>query len=340
MDQEQEFLQSLSGLRDQLLDILKDYWIFSIPYSLGEVAIAGALAKSFKQQYGGPLAFLVDPAKMGVAQLFADQVDVAVPVPMHLLRNLNRRGFLSPETFRRGSVQDVYEIHGAKLNFVSLVTLRNQHPDRGLPVTDVFRFAMRLPWEAPLHPGRPDKEALEQAERIAASVGMEPGNSVILFPGNNTNLPAPSVFWKRVAKEAAAAGKRVFVNVSGAALLPDDLDVPGIPVELNDIPQAIALCEIAGRIVAGSNGFLMTALLTETRFGLDVILTDAFDPTASGRHYQPMPIRSGSLFLQAPEIKEDIDRPYREWEVPSSVDTESIAVELVRAWSAGNGSPS
>lgn len=70
MDQEQEFLQSLSGLRDQLLDVLKDYWIFSIPYSLGEVAIAGALAKSFKQQYGGPLAFLVDPAKMGVAQLF------------------------------------------------------------------------------------------------------------------------------------------------------------------------------------------------------------------------------------------------------------------------------
>ena len=340
MDQEQEFLQSLSGLRDQLLDVLKDYWIFSIPYSLGEVAIAGALAKSFKQQYGGPLAFLVDPAKMGVAQLFADQVDVAVPVPMHLLRNLNRLGFLSPETFRRGSVQDVFEIHGAKLNFVSLFTLRNQHPDRGLPVTDVFRFAMRLPWEAPLHPGRPDKEALEQAERIAASVGMEPGNSVILFPGNNTNVPAPSVFWRRVANEAAAVGKRVFVNVSGAAFLPDDLDIPGISVELNDIPQAIAFCEIAGRVIAGSNGFLMTALLTESSFGLDVILTDAFDPTGTGRCFQPMPIRSGSLFLHAPEVTEDIDRPYREWEVPTSVDTETIAVELVRAWSAGSGSPS
>lgn len=331
MSEEQELLQSLTGLRDQILDQLRDYWMLSVPYSLGEVAIVAAFAKAFKQQHGGALILLVDPAKFGVVKLFSDDTDGALQIPMGVLRGLRTRGLIGPEVFRPGTIHDVYHLNDAKLNLISLIDLRNQKPDRGLSNLDALRFSMRLPWEAKLSRGRPGPEAIQAAQEIAARVGMEPGNSVILFPGNNTNQPAPSEFWKQVATKARESGRKVFVNISGAAFLPPDLDIPGAAIELDDIPSAIATCAIAGRIVSGANGFVMTSLLTETDFGLDVILTDAYDPVGTGV-FQSLPIHSGSLRINAPDLLEDLTRPYREWAITSATDLEDTAVQMTSAW--------
>lgn len=339
MSEEDEILESLKGLRDQILNSLERYWIFSVPYSLGEVAIVAAFSRAFKLTHGGNLALLVDPAKLGVLQMFSDYLDGAIQVPIRILRELRTRGLLGPETFKPGVIQDVYVLHDAKLDLLALSELRGQRPDRGLPLMDLFRFAMRLPWDASVQLGRPGPEAVEQANRISREVGIEPGNSVILFLGNNTNRPAPSAFWRRVASEAMNRGKRVFINISGAAFLPEDLNIPGTRIELTDVPTAIAVCDIAGQMVAGSNGFVATSLLTATTFGLDVILTDSFDPTGTGQGFRPMHPQAGSLFKHAPELLEGASRPYREWEVTDAAEMDAVALRLVDAWRT-SGAPS
>jgi hypothetical protein len=149
--------------------------------------------------------------------------------------------------------------------------------------------------------------------RYAKVNRIEPGNSVIFFTGNNTNKPASAKFWNLLSRAYEEAGKKVFYNMHGGLFQPEGLDIRGTQIHLTT-NLAVAICEIAGHMISGSNGLVALGLLSNTKFNMDVILTDSYDPTGTG-NFVPLNPSAGSHLLVMPELFNSSVRAYREWEV-------------------------
>lgn len=102
----------------------------------------------------------------------------------------------------------------------------------------------------------------------------------------------------------------------GGLFQPNGLDIDGTQIHLTT-NLAVAICEIAGHMVSGSNGLVALGLLSNTTFNMDVILTDGYDPMGVG-NFIPLNPNAGSHFLVMPELFPAISRRYREWLVTDS----------------------
>jgi hypothetical protein len=155
-------------------------------------------------------------------------------------------------------------------------------------------------------------EALNtSALEFAAVHGVDPKNSVILFPGNNTNKPASAEFWNALSNTCAKAGKKVFYSLSGAYFKPENLDIQGVQLDMSP-GLAVAVCDIAGHMVSGSNGLMILSLLTHSTFSMDVLLTDGTD-VVGNFVFTPVDPMSSSTFRCIPELVTDMPRRYAEW---------------------------
>ena len=97
----------------------------------------------------------------------------------------------------------------------------------------------------------------------------------------------------------------------GGLFQPEGLDIRGTQIHLTT-NLAVAICEIAGHMVAGSNGLVALGLLSNTGFDMDIVLTDGYDPTGVG-NFVPLIPSAGSHILVMPELVTNISRSYREW---------------------------
>lgn len=315
MDELEQLVTQLTVLREQIVSGCEDHWILMVPSSIGELATVCALLPAFRAHHGGKICIVADRGKSHVLKLFADQIDTVKFVPLASMRALSTYRAIDPLAFRVGVPQNLWINQNGDGRGLALHDLFISDPSRGgLKFLDMYRYAMRLPWDAPISRGNINVDLSNESKRYADFYDIDSGNSVIFFTGNNTNKPAPALFWNDLSRKFNSAGKKVFFNLNGGLFQPNGLDIEGTQIHLST-SLAIGVCEIAGHMVSCSNGLLILALLTDTNFDLDILLTDGHDPTGVG-NFIPLNPRAGSISsIGGPEMLQFTNRRYREWTV-------------------------
>lgn len=313
MDELEQLITQLTNLRDQIVSGCEDHWILMVPSSIGELATVCALLPAFRAHHGGKVCIVADSGKRHVLKLFTDQIDAIKFVPLASMRALSTYRIINPLDFRVGVPQNLWINQNGDGRGLALHDLYTNDPSRGgLKFMDMYRYAMRLPWTAPISPGSINVDLANESQKYAELYGIDKGNSVIFFTGNNTNKPAPALFWNDLSRKFSASGKKVFFNMNGGLFQPNGIDIDGNQIHLST-SLAIGVCEIAGHMVSCSNGLLILALLTNTNFDLDILLTDGHDPTGVG-NFIPLNPRAGSISsIGGSELISDVNRRYREW---------------------------
>lgn len=321
--------ERLANFKAALVNGVEDCWIFMVPSSLGEVTAVCALSAAFKARYGGRICLVADKSRESIFHLFGD-VDLMKFADMHSMRLLSSAGAIDPLRFEVGHPQNLWVNQNRCGRGFSLHQLFINEPGRGgLSFMDMMRYTMNLPWDAAITKGTLGELLKASAAELAAAHGVEPGNSVILFPGNNTNKPASAAFWNTIARDCEAAGKKVFHCLTGANFKPEGLELRGTAL---DMPPglAVAVSEIAGHVVSGSNGLVTLSLMTETTFGIDVVLTDGTD-IIGDFVFAPVAPTWSSTFRFCPELVTDLTRRYAEWPLDANADAAAVGSDVARA---------
>jgi hypothetical protein len=286
-------------------------WIFMAPSSIGEVASICTFTRDFKRIYGGKISMVVHRNHASVPRFFSEYVDSVQTASTVLMRKLTSEKLINPMQFSPGMPVCLWanQMHEGRL--LELHRLYVTECGRGgLSFFDMHRYIMRLPWSAQITRGRIDSELSFVAEKYCAQHGIERGKSVIFFPGNNTNLPAPAYLWQSMAKKFTARGIKVFQCTSGAQILPLSLD-HSLP-SLDMTPGlAVAVSKFAGHVVTGSNGLLLLSLLVSGQCKFDVFLTEGVCTDKPGIFQKANPLL-GSHRMVAPEVLNGVET-YREW---------------------------
>lgn len=330
MDELAVLQERLVSLRAAIINGCEDCWIFLVPSSLGEMSAVCALSAAFKARYGGRICIVADQSRESAFHLFGD-VDLMKFLDMHSMRALSSYGVLDPLKFEVGYPQNLWVNQNRCGRSLTLHDLFISQPGRGgLSFLDMMRYAMNLPWDSEVSKGVIGDELQASAWEFAAAHGVDPKNSVVLFPGNNTNKPASAEFWNALSRAYTNSGRKVFYVLSGAYFKPEDLDIQGVQL---DMPPglAVAVCEIAGHMVSGANGLMILSLLTHSTFSMDVVLTDGIDVTGDFV-FVPADPMSSSTFRCIPELVSDLSRRYVEWVVDGkSRSVTEIANDMARA---------
>jgi len=328
MDELEQLVTQLTVLRDQIVSGCEDHWILMVPSSIGELATVCSLLPAFRAHHGGKICMVIDSGKRDVLKLFTVHIDTIKFVPLAAMRALSTYRIINPLDFRIGVPQNLWiKQNGDGRGFALHELFRSQPGRGGLSFPDLMRYAMNLHWDAPIVRGNLGPDVRAEAMRYAQVHKIEPGNSVIFFTGNNTNKPAAAEFWSMLSQAYEAEGKKVFFNMHGGLFQPAGLDIRGTQIQLN-ADLAVAVCEVAGHMITGSNGLVGLSLLTNTSFEMNVLLTDGFDPTGVG-NFLPLDPQVGSTASGAPEWVAGLSRSFREWVVSDHQDGFAALVESI-----------
>ncbi len=292
-----------------------DGWILCIPSSIGEVACTLSLLDAFREAHGGPIRIAVHRNHLSVCQLFSEKFDSHIGVSTMIVRDLVTTGQILTTSFSRGSPICVWAncIHDG--HFSRLYTLHETRAGRGgLSLFDSHRYMMRLSWESRISRGRINVNLRSKALHYCQINNIDAGNSVIFFPGNNTNKPTSILLWRRLAENFRRQRKKVFICIAGARLVPDGVDNLGPQLNM-DAALAVAVIDIAGHVVAGGNGLAFLTMLTESQSQIDIFLPEAIIDEKSKSYKNVHPF-VGSARLNALEALTS-DRVIREWDLSS-----------------------
>jgi hypothetical protein len=337
MDDAPNAEERLAAFKSSLIKGCEDHWIFMVPSSLGEVATVCALSGAFKQKFGGKVCIVAADNRRTLYYMFRHNIDAMRFAPKNVMRALSASKLLDPLRFEVGYPQNLWVNQNRDGRSLALHELFIEHPARGgLSFPDLIRYALNLNWDAKISQGIVHSELSEAAWKLASDHGLEPNNSVVLFPGNNTNKPAGASFWNALSRSYVAAGKKVFYCLTGAYTTPANLDIPGVELKMNP-GLALAVSEVAGHMVTGANGLMFLSLLTRSSFAMDVVLTDGKVAPGQGALMPADPALS-STFRCAPELVTGISRRYAEWVVRSAEDPRPVVQAMARAASGSEAS--
>lgn len=326
--------EQLASFKSTLMKGLEDHWILMVPSSLGEVSTVCAFAGAFKKKYGGKVCIVAADNRRSMFYMFSHSIDAMKFAPKNAMRALSNSRLLDRTRFEIGYPQNMWANQNGDGRSFGLHQLYINQPGRGgLSFPDLIRYIMNLDWDAPMSLGVIRPEIHNPAMDLAAKHGVEQGNSVILFPGNNSNKPAGARFWNALSRAYVAAGKKVFYCLTGSYARPANLDIPGEELDLTP-GVAVALCEIAGHMVSGSNGLLHLSLLTQATFEIDAILTDGVDGVGKFAFTEIDPYLTSTL-RASPELVRNLTRRYAEWVYQEQISIEPLIADMVAAAAQG-----
>lgn len=236
-------------------------WILMVPNSIGEVATVCSLAKSFVERHGHGITLVIRDTHNYIASMYPGRFNKVINASLDLMRELSSFGLIPPNHFDIDFPFNTWPLQYGDGRLLRLVEHHDHGGGRGgLTFTDLYRHLLRLDWNAPLERATLTPEMRIQADQIARTFGLDPGRSVILFPGNNTSAPAPYAFWIAVAEAYRSRGFKVFTNAVGADFLPGDMPIPGTQALNLSGDMALAVSELAGHMVIGCNGLVVLSL--------------------------------------------------------------------------------
>jgi hypothetical protein len=236
-------------------------WIIMNPASIGDTATVCALAHEFVKHHGHGITMIVPPDHIAVTNMFPNRflrvLTADRPTMLSIINNFIDANRFDLDVPFCGHPYDHGDCRGDELFYLF------KYPGRGgISLTDLFRYMLRLPWDAQIERPTilPDWDA--EALRLAESIGMPIGKSVLLFPANSSPHPRfPDVFWETLATRLADNGQRVFTNMKGGNFRPDTMPIVGTtPVEV-PIHLALSLVQLAGRTICSAHGMQYLQLL-------------------------------------------------------------------------------
>lgn len=248
-------------LLEQIRDPNRRSWIFLNAASIGDTATNCAIAQAFVKQHGHAITLVVPPDHLPIAQMYPNRF-LRIHTAERGLVNMIANKYLDPLRFEIDVpiYPHPYVAGDCRLHDLQYLS---KYPGRGgMTQTDMIRHLLRLPWDAqyerPTVPAQWDAEA----EEIAKQIGMPKGESVILFPANNSPHPQfPDVFWETVAARLTQRGLKVFCNMRGGTYRPNTMPIAGTtPIDVQ-MHQGLSLVNYAGRIVSSATGMQLLVLM-------------------------------------------------------------------------------
>ncbi len=290
-------------------------WILMVPNSIGEVAIVCGFAKAFTETHGHGITLVTTDVHKNIASFYPGRFNAAFTMPMELMRDLSNYGVIHPNDFILDTPFNTWPEQSGDGRLYEIHTLLASGQGRGgLSLLDMYRYVLRLDWNAPVEKGLINPELRSAALKYCEDHGITEGKSVILFPGSNTNKPASGLFWETLSDSYRSAGLDVYVNYAGAALRPDVKSELGTELAL-PIDLAIAVSEYAGNIVTASSGLPTLALMVGLQCNINVILPNQ-SWTNALNNFKPINSILGSNLLVIPEVALNHES-YYEWDVQS-----------------------
>jgi hypothetical protein len=251
-------------------------WILMVPNSSGETALICGFAKSFAEKHGFGITLVIRDVHNPIASMYPGRFNAVMNLPFDAMRDFTTYGLIPPNHFDVDFPFNTWPLQYGDRRLYNIFDLMEKPGGRGgLSLTDLYRHVLRLDWDAPIERATLPMEARLQAMKLMTSHDIEPGNSVILFPGNNTNAPAPYAFWTAVTEAYQKKGMQVFTNTAGATFVPGQLPIPGTRALNLGLDTALALSEYAGHMIIGCNGLVILSLLAGIKCRIDSVITDS-----------------------------------------------------------------
>jgi hypothetical protein len=313
-----EYDHMLANLRDPT----QRSWIILNPTSIGDTATVCALAAAFVKKHGYGITMVIPPDHLPVVQMFPNRfLRVLTADRAAMISMLD--SYIAPARFELDvpfCAHPYYLGDGRS----DEITYLFKYPGRGgLNVTDMYRYLLRLPWDAPLERPVIPTEWEQEALLLADSVGMEIGKSITLFPANSSEHPQfPDVFWETLAARATDNGYKVFTNMKGGNFRPKTMPIVGTtPIDV-PVHLGLPLVNLAGRTISGAHGMQYLQLLGGRFKQMTVTLpvhANFDDFNLNGRMYSPT---AGLAQFMCPELC--LGKPYSEFIVPFDAPDEEL----------------
>jgi hypothetical protein len=249
------------NLLEKLRDPQRRSWIMLNPTSIGDTAIACSLAAAFVRHHGHGITMVVPPDHAPITRMFPDRflrvLTMDRPAMMYLLNN-----FVDPNRLELDLPFCAHSYDHGDCRNDQLMYLYKFPGRGGLSMTDMLRYLLRLPWDARLDRPELPAEWIAEAHALAASVGMERGRSVTLFPANSSPIAQfPDALWANVVQQLNERGYKVFCNMRGGNFRPQTMPIAGsIPIDV-PVHLALPLVSFAGRTISGPNGMQFLQML-------------------------------------------------------------------------------
>ena len=300
-------------LLEQLRDPNRRSWIFLNAASIGDTALVCAIAQAFVKQHGHAITIVVPPDHIALTQMYPNRF-LKVHTAERSLVNMIANKYLDPLRFEIDVPIYPHPYVQGDCRLHDLLNL-HKYPGRGgMSHTDMLRHLLRLPWEAQYErPNAPTQWDVE-AEQIAQQIGMPKGESVILFPANNSKHPQfPDVFWETVVARLTQRGLKVFCNMRGGTYRPNTMPIVGTtPIDVQ-MHQALSLVNYAGRTVSSATG-MQQLLLMGGRFKQMTVTMPISRTAAFEMNQRSYPSTSFMAQYIYPEFLPGV--PFAEFSVP------------------------
>jgi hypothetical protein len=310
----------LDSLLEQIRNPNKRNWILMVPNSIGETLVVCGLCKSFKEKHGHGITLAIPPSHAFIVECFPDTFDRVVYMSHADMRQFSESGYIPPNFFQVDFPINTWPLQNGDGRSYNIYELWVESVGlAGFNFIDLYRHLLRLEWSAKF-----TLPVIPAASYAAADVLIEVHNlrkdkTVIFFIGNNSNKPSPRYLWEKTAELYLQQGFDIVINKLGAMFLPEGLNISN--AKIIDIPLnlAVPMCEYAGTVVSGVNGFVSFALAAQVNCNMNVLLSNEVCDDYVNLHFKTINHMAGCHQLIAPELVAGAGQ-LREWVVPKNDD--------------------
>jgi len=274
---DKNYYNTLKSIADEIQFKNSKNWIFMVPSSIGETTIVLSLMNSFiiKNKIDmnkTKIIIFLHPSQICIPRYFHIELIEYYPMSLTVMRDLTKYKIINQYSFEIGKIINLWANQSHCPDIFNIHKLYGIDKDRGgLNIIDLYRFILKLDWDTRITRGliQNHEEGIQEFCNIN---NIEKNNSVIIFPGNNTNAPTNAGFWHELIKKYRAIGKKVFACTTRSRFLPDSLDLSGsIQIEM-PIEIAVPVINFAGEVVSGGNGMICLITFLNTKARIKVIL--------------------------------------------------------------------
>jgi len=298
----------------------KRNWILMVPNSLGETVVVCGFGKSFIEKHGHGITLVIPESHSFIAKCFPDTFDRIITIPLGVMRQFSETGFIPPNFFQVDFPINTWPAQNGDCRAAALHDLWIETVGRaGLDFLKLYRYVLRLDWNVKFSQAVVPSSSYDEAKKFININKIINKRSVILFIGANTQRPAPIYFWEKLIDLYHESGFHVIINKFGSMLTPGEIKskkalIVDLPLEI-----AIPVCEYAGHLVCGGNGFVTLALACKIDCNMDILLTDERCCDYGKLLYEDIPCMSACQQLNIAELVNNKGW-FREWMVGKKSD--------------------
>lgn len=308
--------EHLRFLHEKIKNPEKRNWIIMVPNSLAETVVVCGLSKAFIKRYGHGITLVIPESHAFIPQCYPNTFDRVVYLPLGNMRHFSEAGYIPPNFFSPDFPINTWpQQHGDGRAFSLYELWTATYGRSGLNFLDLYRYILRLDWTAEYNRPKVPQKYYVEAQQLIKKFDIKKNKTVILFAGNNSNRPAPPYLWSEIAKNYFKKGFDVLINVRGSMLVPEGLRIEGARIIDIALEHTIPLCEHAGNVVSGSNGFVFLALAAGIDCNMDVLLPNEICYDYDKFLYKDINPMAGCHQLNSPEIVKNAAH-LKEWIVP------------------------